>query len=68
MSEHMKPGASETDEALLLRLQNGDEQAFMALYQRRQAALYRFALHMSGSMPVAEDVTQEVFLAVLREG
>ncbi len=40
----------------------------MALYQRRQAALYRFALHMSGSAVVAEDVTQEVFLVLLREG
>ena len=33
----------------------------------RQAALYRFALHMSNSVPVAEDVTQDVFLALLRE-
>jgi RNA polymerase sigma-70 factor (ECF subfamily) len=57
----------ETDDELLLRIQSGDEQAFVDLYRRRQAALYRFALHMSGSMPVAEDVTQEVFLALLRE-
>ena len=57
----------ETDDALLLRLKNGDEEAFLILYRRRQAGLFRFALHMSGSMPVAEDVTQEVFLALLRE-
>ncbi len=57
----------ETDDELLIRIQSGDEQAFVDLYRRRQAALYRFALHMSGSMPVAEDVTQEVFLALLRE-
>jgi len=57
----------ETDDELLIRIQSGDEQAFLDLYRRRQAALYRFALHMSGSMPVAEDVTQEVFLALLRE-
>ena len=61
------PSLSETDEELLIRSQSGDEEAFVALYRRRQAALYRFALHMSGSMPVAEDVTQEVFLALLRE-
>ena len=48
-------------------MQSGDEEAFLALYRRRQAGLFRFALHMSGSMPVAEDVTQEVFLALLRE-
>ena len=57
----------ETDDTLLLRLKNGDEEAFLILYRRRQAGLFRFALHMSGSMPVAEDVTQEVFLALLRE-
>jgi RNA polymerase sigma-70 factor (ECF subfamily) len=57
----------ETDDELLLRMQSGDEEAFVALYRRRQAGLFRFALHMSGSMPVAEDVTQEVFLALLRE-
>ena len=57
----------ETDDTLLLRLKNGDEEAFLILYRRRQAGLFRFALNMSGSMPVAEDVTQEVFLALLRE-
>jgi RNA polymerase sigma-70 factor (ECF subfamily) len=57
----------ETDDTLLLRLKNGDEEAFLILYRRRQAGLFRFALHMSGSMQVAEDVTQEVFLALLRE-
>ena len=57
----------ETDDELLLRMQSGDEEAFLTLYRRRQAGLFRFALHMSGSMPVAEDVTQEVFLALLRE-
>src|SRR5437667_2909025 len=63
----MKPNAPEADDELLIRIQSGDEQAFIALYHRRQAALYRFALHMSGSMPVAEDVTQEVFLVLVRE-
>src|ERR1700750_1828676 len=57
----------ESDDELLLRVQSGDEQAFVALYRRRQAPLYRFALHMSGSASVAEDVTQEVFLALIRE-
>jgi RNA polymerase sigma-70 factor (ECF subfamily) len=64
----MKPGAPETDDDLLVRIQSGDEQAFMDLYHRRQAALYRFVLHMSSSAAVAEDVTQEVFLVLLREG
>ena len=63
----MKAAAIETDDELLLRIQSGDEQAFLDLYKRRQAALFRFAWHMSGSSSVAEDVTQEVFLALFRE-
>ena len=35
---------------------------------RRQAAIFRFALHMSGSEALAEDITQEVFLAIIRDG
>jgi len=61
----MKP--PESDHQLLERLRAGQEQAFVALYHRRQPALYRFALQMSGSAAVAEDITQEVFLALLRE-
>ncbi|HEY1220650.1 MAG: sigma-70 family RNA polymerase sigma factor [Bryobacteraceae bacterium] len=61
----MKP--PESDHQLFERLRAGQEQAFVALYHRRQPALYRFALQMSGSAPVAEDITQEVFLALLRE-
>jgi RNA polymerase sigma-70 factor (ECF subfamily) len=57
----------ETDDDLLLLMRSGDEQAFVALYRRRQAGLYRFALHMSGSATAAEDITQEVFLALIRD-
>jgi len=45
----------------------GDEEAFSALYQRCQGPVYRFVLHMSGSPAVAEDVTQEVFLTLIRD-
>jgi RNA polymerase sigma-70 factor (ECF subfamily) len=44
---------------------DGDEDAFTVLYRRRQAAVYRFALHMTGSVVIAEDVTQEVFIALI---
>jgi RNA polymerase sigma-70 factor (ECF subfamily) len=57
-----------SDEVLLERMGEGDEEAFSTLYRRRQGAIYRFALQMSGSGTVAEDVTQEVFLALIREG
>ena len=57
-----------SDNELLRRMLAGDEDALAQLYRRRQASVYRFALQMSGSKPVAEDVTQEVFLFLMREG
>jgi RNA polymerase sigma-70 factor, ECF subfamily len=58
----------ESDERLLARMRAGDETAFVTLYRRRQGAIFRFALQMSGSETVAEDVTQDVFLALIRGG
>jgi RNA polymerase sigma-70 factor (ECF subfamily) len=58
---------SETgDQDLLSRALDGDEESFTALYRRRQANVYRFALQMSGRPSLAEEVTQEVFLSVIR--
>jgi len=60
---------SELGDSELLRLMlAGDEEALSVLYSRRQGGIYRFALQMSGSKSVAEDVTQEVFLFLMREG
>lgn len=53
------------DARLLLLGRAGDEDAFLALYRRHNAAIFRFALHMSGSREVAEEVVQEVFVALL---
>ncbi|MFN0121242.1 MAG: RNA polymerase sigma factor [Blastocatellia bacterium] len=58
---------TQSDDELVRRLAGGDEPAFTALYRRHQGAIYRFALLMSGSAALAEDVTQETFLALLRE-
>ena len=57
-----------SDNDLLRLMLGGDEEALAQLYRRRQAAVFRFALQMSGSKPIAEDVTQEVFLFLMREG
>src|SRR4026209_622712 len=56
-----------TDPKLVRRMTGGDEEAFVTLYRRRQGGIYRFALQMSGSAAVAEAITQEVFLTVLRD-
>ncbi len=56
------------DEGLLLRrMVAGDEAAFTLLYRRKHPAIYRFALHMSGNAAIAEDVTQEVFMTLIRD-
>ena len=56
-----------SDPDLLRSMMAGDEDAFTMLYRRRQGAVYRFALQMSGSPEIAEDVTQEVFIVLIRE-
>lgn len=63
----MDSRAEETDEQLLARSAAGDEEAFAALYRRRQGPVYRHALRMTGNPAGAEEVTQEVFLAVIRQ-
>ncbi|HEX8098424.1 MAG TPA: RNA polymerase sigma factor [Pyrinomonadaceae bacterium] len=56
-----------SDDELLRLARGGDEGAFVTLYRRRQGGVYRFALQMCGSEAVAEDVTQEVFMVLMRE-
>jgi RNA polymerase sigma-70 factor (ECF subfamily) len=53
----------------LLRLAySGDEEAFAALYDRFKSNVYRFALHMTGSASLAEDITQDSFITLVEEG
>lgn len=56
-----------TDDDLLERVAGGEAAAFALLFRRRHGVVYRFALHMTGSPAAAEDVTQEAFLAVMRD-
>jgi RNA polymerase sigma-70 factor (ECF subfamily) len=56
-----------SDAELLRLMAAGDEPAFVTLYQKYQGPVYRFALLMSGAANIAEEVTQEVFLAMIRE-
>ena len=56
-----------TDEPeLIARAQQGDMQAFEALYHRHKMALYRTALAISGDRFLAEEILQEVFLRAYR--
>lgn len=56
-----------SDSELLQSMLAGDEDALAALYRRRRSSVYRFALQMCGSQALAEDVTQEVFMVLIRE-
>ena len=62
----MKASPEHSDEELLRLIVAGDADAFTTLYRRRQAGIYRFALQMCGSEGIAEDVTQEVFMTLVR--
>ena len=63
----MKMSTKLADDELLRLAGSGSEEAFTTLYQRRQGAVYRFALQMSGSAALAEEVTQDVFMMLLRD-
>jgi RNA polymerase sigma-70 factor, ECF subfamily len=51
---------------LLKAARNGDEAAFLRIFDEHHAALFRFAYRMTGSVADAEDIVQESFLALLR--
>jgi RNA polymerase sigma-70 factor (ECF subfamily) len=57
-----------SDSELLQSMLAGEEEALAALYRRRQGGIYRFALQMCGSRTLAEDVTQEAFMVLIRDG
>lgn len=56
----------EDDGRLLQLMIAGEERGFVSLYRKYQARVYRFSLQISGVPHIAEDVTQETFLALIR--
>lgn len=61
-----RTGLDPTDTALLERLRAGDEQAYLDLVDRHQAAMLRLARTFVSSNAVAEEVVQDTWLGVLR--
>jgi len=56
-------------DAELLRLSiEGDESAFLRLYERLKRNIFRYAYYVTASKPAAEEITQEVFMALLNQG
>jgi RNA polymerase sigma-70 factor (ECF subfamily) len=64
----MTPQTERSDGELLQSMLAGDEEALAALFERRAGDIFRFALQMCGSRALADDVTQEVFMVLIREG
>jgi RNA polymerase sigma-70 factor (ECF subfamily) len=60
------PGAD--DGELVARMRSGDEAAFTEIYRRHNVMIYRLAIQMSGSRALADEVVQDVFLALIRRG
>lgn len=55
-----------SDDDLLLRYREGDEEAFRMLFDRYRGLVYNFARLMLGDAHRAEDLLQETFLSVVR--
>ncbi len=56
--------ADSTDRLLLQAVAQGDENAIGELYQRYQAPLYNYLLRLMREPAGAEDLLQEIFIAV----
>jgi RNA polymerase sigma-70 factor, ECF subfamily len=56
-----------TDDSLVAAIAAGEREAFAALFRRRHRDVYRFAVHLTGLHALADDVTQDVFLVVMRD-
>jgi RNA polymerase sigma-70 factor (ECF subfamily) len=56
-----------SDEELHRAALAGSGEAMAALYRRHGGLVYRFTLQMSKDVAVAEEITQEVFLALLTQ-
>src|SRR5215207_6000642 len=55
-----------TDEKLMQKAGRGDEAAFLALYERHRDTVFRFAYRMLGSAALAEEITHDCFLSLVR--
>jgi len=56
-----------TDELLLQKAGEGDQAAFLELYERFRQPIFRFAYRLLGSVEIAEDVTHDCFLSLIRK-
>jgi len=58
--------AADPDVGLMLRVQQGDEEAFSALFQRFGPRVLQYARRLVGHEARAEEITQDVFVQMYR--
>lgn len=58
----------QSDAELLELSVAGEESAFLLLYERLKPSIFRYAFYMTNSKTAAEEVTQEVFISLLKDG
>ena len=56
-----------TDELLLKKAGEGDQAAFLELYDQYRQPIFRFAYRLLGVVEIAEDVTHDCFLSLIRK-
>ena len=56
-----------TDENLLITAARGDEAAFRLLYERHRAVVFRFAYRLLQSIELAEEITHDCFLSLIKK-
>ncbi len=57
----------EAEAELLKQACQGNEAAFLVLYERHRTCIFRFAFRMLGSAALAEDIVHDCFLSLLRK-
>lgn len=63
--EFVEDSGRTADRELVNRFRGGDREAFTTLYGAHHAAVFRFALYMTGNRERAGEVTQDVFVWLL---
>lgn len=54
------------DQALLERARGGDQRAFETIYDQYRPAVYKYVFYRTGDVALAEDLTAEVFVQVVK--
>ncbi|WP_260792086.1 RNA polymerase sigma factor [Occallatibacter riparius] len=60
-----KTSTTWSDAELIIRLKQRDEGAFLDVYDLHRSSVFRFLMHMTGSIALAEELTQEVLVVIL---